>query len=123
MDKTWSKLTFKVDSAEPKAELVQTENAGRGLVATEDLNKNEVIFTESPFVVGPSQTVGPHFCANCSQPLNVGVLQGKNSFYLSMVACEMECIHRFFFGKLTLVLTLFLDILCKLALSRKRGTK
>ena len=79
MDKTWTKLTCKVKTTEDelKVALIQTELAGRGLVATQDLSKNETIFTESPFVVGPAQTVGAHFCASCSQPLNVGVLQGK----------------------------------------------
>ena len=30
-------------------------------------------------MVGPTQKIGPHFCANCSQALNVGVLQGKET--------------------------------------------
>ena len=79
MDKTWENLTIRIKRKELKAKLVQTETAGRGLVATQDLSKNEIIFTENPFVVGPTQKVGPHFCANCSQALNVGVLQGKET--------------------------------------------
>ena len=80
MDKTWKNLTINlVKSTELKAELIQTDTAGRGLVATQDLSKNDVLFTETPFVVGPTQSGGPHFCANCSQALNVGVLQGKET--------------------------------------------
>lgn len=122
MDKAWPKLSLKIENLEPKVELIQTETAGRGLVASEDLNKNEIIFTERPFVVGPSQTVGPHFCANCSQPLNVGVLQGKqHNFFLSIVASHVKWSASLsIFGKQTLVMTLFLDILCKLALSGKK---
>ena len=79
MDKTWKNLTINLEkSTELKADLIQTDTAGRGLVATQDLSKNDVLFTETPFVVGPTQSVGPHFCANCSQALNVGVLQGKH---------------------------------------------
>ena len=77
MDKTWTELSSNIKTEQLKIALIQTENAGRGLVATEDITKDEVIFTENPFVVGPSQTVGPHFCANCSQPLTVGILKGN----------------------------------------------
>ena len=63
-----------------KATLVQTENAGKGLVATKDLKRNDIIFEENPVITGPPQSLGPHFCANCSQPLTYGVLQGKNIF-------------------------------------------
>ena len=85
MDKTWKNLTINlVKSIELKAELIQTDTAGRGLVATQDLSKNDVLFTETPFVVGPTQSVGPHFCANCSQALNVGVLQGKQTQVMTL---------------------------------------
>ena len=83
MDKTWTKLSSNIKTEHLKIDLNQTENAGRGLVATVDIAKDETIFTESPFVVGPAQTVGPHFCANCSQPLTVGILKG-NSIFLSL---------------------------------------
>lgn len=59
--------------------MVQIENAGRGLVATEDFKRNDIIFEENPVITGPPQSIGPHFCANCSQPLTDGVLQGKNT--------------------------------------------
>ena len=85
MDKTWKNLTINlVKSTELKLELIQTDTAGRGLVATQDLSKNDVLFTETPFVVGPTQSVGPHFCANCSQALNVGVLQGKQTQVMTL---------------------------------------
>lgn len=78
MDNLWSDLSCNLKPEIPtKASLIQTESAGRGLVALDDLQKEDVIFEEVPFVVGPSQSIGPHFCANCSQPLNMGVLQGK----------------------------------------------
>ena len=72
-------MFFKEGKSE-KATLVQTENAGRGLVATEDIKRNDIIFEENPVITGPPQSLGPHFCANCSQPLTDGVLQGKNIF-------------------------------------------
>ena len=76
MEDIWLKLQNKVKEP-PKAHLVQTSNAGRGLVASQDLQKGQVILMEKPLIVGPPQSVGPHFCINCSQPLTVGVLQGN----------------------------------------------
>ena len=94
MDSTWTKLTSKIKTDNLKIALTQTETAGRGLVANEDISKDEIIFTETPFVVGPAQTVGPHFCANCSQPLNVGVLKGKfDEFFYDFVTQNYACWH------------------------------
>ena len=77
MDHLWSDLSCNLGEIPTKVALIETETAGRGLLALEDLQRGDVIFEETPFVVGPSQSIGPHFCANCSQPLNMGVLQGK----------------------------------------------
>ena len=80
MDELWTQLTshfLQNDNVMSKAELVETPNAGRGLVATQDLEKGEIIFAEKPLIVGPPQGIGQHFCVNCSQPLTAGVLQGK----------------------------------------------
>ena len=41
MDETWENLTIRIKRKELKAKLVQTETAGRGLVATQDLSKNQ----------------------------------------------------------------------------------
>ena len=43
------------------------------------MKRNDIIFEENPVITGPPQSIGPHFCANCSQPLTDGVLQGKNT--------------------------------------------
>ena len=75
MESLWKDLSCNLKQAS-KAVLVQTENAGRGLVATENIQRDDVILTETPVISGPPQTIGPHFCANCSQPLTDGVLQG-----------------------------------------------
>ena len=39
------------DNLMSKAELVETPNAGRGLVATQDLEKGEIIFAEKPLII------------------------------------------------------------------------
>ena len=42
------------------------ENYGRGLVATRDIEVNEVIFYERPMIVGPRVSAYPYtFCVNC----------------------------------------------------------
>ena len=76
MEGTWIRLQNNVKEP-PKVHLVQTPNAGRGLVASQDLQKGQAILMERPMIVGPPQSVGPHFCINCSQPLTAGVLQGR----------------------------------------------
>ena len=76
MEDLWVQLTDRLKESS-KAIVIQTENSGRGLVATEDLQKGDDILIEKPMIVGPPQSVGPHFCVNCSQPLTVGVLQGN----------------------------------------------
>ena len=75
MESLWKDLSCNLKQAS-KAVLVQTENAGRGLVATENIQRDEVILTETPVISGPPQSIGPHFCANCSQPLTDGLLEG-----------------------------------------------
>jgi hypothetical protein len=75
MESLWKDLSCNLKQAS-KAVLVQTENAGRGLIATENIQRDEVILTETPVISGPPQSIGPHFCANCSQPLTDGLLEG-----------------------------------------------
>jgi len=77
MDSIWTLLSCNDKQECSKVHLVQTKNAGRGLVADQDIPNGEVILEEKPFVVGPPQSQGRHFCAHCSQPLSVGLLQGK----------------------------------------------
>jgi hypothetical protein len=75
MEQIWAQLSRNV-KVNSKVELVQTGNAGRGLVATEDIQTGDEILAETPFLVGPPQTIGRHFCVHCSQPLTMGLLQG-----------------------------------------------
>ena len=91
---SWEFLAFNVrptssvneesTTADIGAELVITENAGRGLSATKDFEAGEVIFTEVALILGPAQSVGQHFCASCSQPLSHGVLQGNTEILASI---------------------------------------
>ena len=76
MEKTWTRLSSHLKQT-PKADLVQTKTSGRGLIATEDLERADVILEEVPFVLGPPQSIACHFCANCSQSLNLYALKGK----------------------------------------------
>ena len=98
MEDLWVQLTDRLKFESSKAIVIQTENSGRGLVATEDLLKGDDILIEKPIIVGPPQSVGPHFCVNCSQPLTVGVLQGnykkerKKNSWLSDRLCR-KCIE------------------------------
>ena len=78
MEYVWAALSCNLKQA-AKASLVDTPNAGRGLVASQDLLREEVILEESPIVVGPPQSLGPHFCVHCSQPLTIGLLQGSKN--------------------------------------------
>ena len=80
MESLWKDLSCNLKQAS-KAVLVQTENAGRGLVATENIQRDDVILIETPVISGPPQSIGPHFCANCSQPLTDGLLQGMFNVY------------------------------------------
>ena len=77
MENIWKDLSCNLQ-IKSKGTLVETETAGRGIVATEDLKKEDVILKETALIIGPPQSIGPHFCANCSQPLTAGLLQGKH---------------------------------------------
>ena len=77
MEKIWKDLSVNLKQ-DPSANLVQTSNAGRGLVATINLEKDDIIFEESPLIIGPPQSLGPSFCANCS--LSDLLLPGKIHF-------------------------------------------
>ena len=74
-EEVWKQLSSNLDEIF-NVTLVDTENAGRGLETTEEFQRNDIVWKEIPLVVGPPHNIGPYFCANCSQPLNVGVLQG-----------------------------------------------
>ena len=80
MENSWEKLSLNLKQL-PKAHLVQTKTAGRGLVAKEELARNDVILEEMPFVVGPPQNImtSPNFCANCSKPLKISLSKGKSN--------------------------------------------
>ena len=89
MESLWKDLSCNLKQAS-KAVLVQTENAGRGLVATENIQRDDVILTETPVISGPPQSVGPHFCANCSQPLTDGLLEGM--FIITIIFKLKPCL-------------------------------
>lgn len=82
MDNTWKELSTNLKQ-NAKVQLIQTKNAGRGLVAIENIQREGEIIKETALVVGPPQSIGPHFCVNCSQPLTNGLLEGKigSQFY------------------------------------------
>jgi len=94
MESLWKDLSCNLKQAS-KAVLVQTENAGRGLVATENIQRDDVILTETPVISGPPQSIGPHFCANCSQPLTDGLLEDcLNSCGLKMCSKKCQTTHQ-----------------------------
>ena len=75
--------------------LVQTETSGRGLVATRQIAPNEIIFEETPLVLGPNQRMNSDatkqtesylFCAGCSMSLSpicvVGIIISKKKTYI-----------------------------------------
>ena len=77
MEKIWKDLSVNLKQ-NPSANLVQTSDAGRGLIANINLEKDDIIFEESPLIIGPPQSLGPSFCANCS--LSDMLFPGKLSF-------------------------------------------
>ena len=98
MEGLWKDLSCNLKQAS-KAILVQTDNAGRGLVATENIQRDDVILTETPVISGPPQSIGPHFCANCSQPLTDGVLQGMFFITIIFFNTSKHFIERWLLGK------------------------
>ena len=81
----WSILKFALSNDAP-VDLVVTEKAGRGLIATRKISANELIFEETPLVVGPSQKIGSCapkplekylFCSGCSNSLSPISARGK----------------------------------------------
>ena len=98
MESLWKDLSCNLKQAS-KAVLVQTENAGRGLVATENIQRDEVILTETPVISGPPQSIGPHFCANCSQPLTDGLLEGMFIITIFFLICTSKHFIARLFGK------------------------
>ena len=75
MDKIWQDLSSNLKQ-NAFLHLVQTKNAGRGLIATNDFERDDIILEEFPLITGPSQSLSLNFCANCSQ---TGILDGKYS--------------------------------------------
>ena len=92
MDSIWKDMSCNLKQSS-KATLVITENAGRGLIATEDIQRGDMILQESPLIIGPSQSVGAHFCVNCSQPLTAGILQGKHIIFHLLVVFFIKVYH------------------------------
>ena len=78
MEKLWIELSENVTTGGAHVQLVQTENAGRGLKASKDFERDEIIFMESPVILGPPQNLGSHFCVHCSQNSNLLILKGKS---------------------------------------------
>ena len=83
----WSTLKQSLMTKDAPIDLVNTKNAGRGLIATRTIEPNEVIFEEVPIITGPNMNVGiissrnsenDLFCCGCStsvSPISVtGIL-------------------------------------------------
>ena len=87
-ERDWNILKLSLSSDVP-IELVVTKTAGRGLIATRKIAPNEIIFEETPLVVGPSQKIchGTDsslekylFCSGCSSSLSPISVVGIKKF-------------------------------------------
>ena len=89
---------------DPPVKLVQTETSGRGLVATRQITPNEIIFEETPLVLGPNQRMNNDatkqsesylFCAGCSKSLSpicfVGtIISNEKSYIYGIYKCTIN---------------------------------